>query len=259
MKKSHDLDINELYSRNYLVGVNEIAEKFLQSKMWGFCGCGIGMVTARKLISLGIIKRIVIADHDIIEESNLNRLGVDKSAIGMSKVHYFKKEIEDIHPDVEVYIHHTKINKDNFLKLFGDCDIIMNTVDFDTPLYFELSKIIKKEKKIEVFNCTMGNGAFAYSIDYAKPGAKTFSERHQNKDIKTYQLYLLEYFLNKYFKDNPNLMSMFAKYKEYGHLVGFQPQNIVGVSLAALMALESIVGLIIEDKDYHDCGISIKI
>ncbi len=108
----------------------EIKEK-LKTKTVGVAGCGgLGSNCAVALARVGIGK-LIIADFDKIEESNLNRQYYFWDQIGEVKSDTLKKNIERINPAVEVINHNILIEESNFEELFKECDLVIEA--FDRP------------------------------------------------------------------------------------------------------------------------------
>lgn len=95
----------------------------------GIAGAGgLGSNCAVSLARIGIGK-IVIADYDIVSKSNLNRQYYFLDQIGEKKVLALKENISKINPDVEVYAYDLKLNSDKLIKIFKDCDVIVEAVE----------------------------------------------------------------------------------------------------------------------------------
>jgi len=106
----------------------EIKSK-LKTKTVGIAGCGgLGSNCAVALARVGI-GRLIIADFDKIEESNLNRQYFFWDQIGKIKSDTLKENIERINPEVEVISHHVFVDESNFKKLFEECDVIIEAFD----------------------------------------------------------------------------------------------------------------------------------
>ncbi|MDX9694635.1 MAG: sulfur carrier protein ThiS adenylyltransferase ThiF [Bacteroidales bacterium] len=108
----------------------EIKRK-LKTKTVGIVGCGgLGSNCAVALARVGV-GRLIIADFDKIEESNLNRQYFFWDQIGKIKSDTLKENIERINPELEVISHHVFIDESNFKNLFNECDLIIEA--FDSP------------------------------------------------------------------------------------------------------------------------------
>ncbi len=106
---------------------------FLSEKLKKYCigiagAGGLGSNCAVSLARIGIGK-IVIADYDIVSKSDLNRQYYFLDQIKEKKVFALKKNISRINPDVEIYAYDLKLNSDKIIKIFKDCDVIVEAVD----------------------------------------------------------------------------------------------------------------------------------
>jgi len=103
----------------------------LKTKTVGIAGCGgLGSNCAVALARVGVGK-LIIADFDKIEESNLNRQYFFWDQIGKVKSDTLKENIDRINPNVEVISHDVWIDESNFEDLFKECDLVIEA--FDSP------------------------------------------------------------------------------------------------------------------------------
>ena len=103
--------------------------KILKTKIVGIAGAGgLGSNCAVALARMGI-GELVIADFDTVEESNLNRQYYFAAQIGMKKVDALKENIARINPGVNVMVHGYKLDKDNMVSVFKECDVIVEAFD----------------------------------------------------------------------------------------------------------------------------------
>ncbi len=101
----------------------------LSKKIVGIAGCGgLGSNCAVSLARVGIGK-LVIADYDIIEESNLNRQYFFYDQIGKEKVVALKENILRINPKVDVETHLVKLTSKDIVKIYKNCDVIVEAFD----------------------------------------------------------------------------------------------------------------------------------
>ena len=98
-------------------------------KIIGVAGCGgLGSNCAVALVRAGI-KHLVIADFDVIDESNLNRQYFFLNQVGRKKVFDLRDNLLAIYPDVNVETYDTRLDEDNQVKIFGNCDVIVEAFD----------------------------------------------------------------------------------------------------------------------------------
>ena len=101
----------------------------LKTKSIGIAGCGgLGSNAAVSLARIGV-GRLVIADFDRIEETNLNRQYFFLDQIGEYKVKAIKANISRINPTVKVQEHVIKLDENNIADLFESCDVIIEAFD----------------------------------------------------------------------------------------------------------------------------------
>jgi len=95
----------------------------------GVAGCGgLGSNCAAMLIRSGISK-LVIADFDIIQESNLNRQFFFYDQIDKPKADTLKKNLLNINPDAQIEAHVVRLDPDKVVQLFAHCDVIVEAFD----------------------------------------------------------------------------------------------------------------------------------
>ena len=104
-------------------------KSILKNKCVGIAGCGgLGSNCAVSLARVGIGK-LLIADFDIIIESNLNRQYFFYDQIGQKKAYALRENINRINPLVKVEAYDIKLKSTDILRLYKDCDIIVEAFD----------------------------------------------------------------------------------------------------------------------------------
>ena len=104
-------------------------KEILKNKIVGIAGCGgLGSNCAVALARVGIGK-IIIADFDTIEESNLNRQYYFFDQIGKKKVQCLKENIHMINPNVKVEAHNIMLDSNNIVDIYRNCDVIVEAFD----------------------------------------------------------------------------------------------------------------------------------
>jgi len=103
--------------------------KKLKNKTVGIAGCGgLGSNCAVALARVGVGK-LIIADFDSIEESNLNRQYYFHKQIGASKTASLKENIKLINPNTEVEAHNIKLDSQSIIEIYKNCDVIVEAFD----------------------------------------------------------------------------------------------------------------------------------
>lgn len=148
----------------------EKIKNILSSKSVGIAGCGgLGSNCAVALARVGIGK-LVIADFDIIMQSNLNRQYFFTGQVGMKKVTALRGNIGMINPGTEVQAHDMKLDYHNIPEIFSSCSIIVEAFDLA-----EMKKMIA-ETVIENMPdkyLVMGNGIAGFGNNNAIRTVKT--------------------------------------------------------------------------------------
>jgi sulfur carrier protein ThiS adenylyltransferase len=106
----------------------EIAGR-LENTIVGIAGCGgLGSNCAVALARVGV-GTLVIADFDIISESNLNRQYYFSDQIGFKKVFMLRENIGRINPRVKIIAHDIRLLPINIPSVFSGCDVIVEAFD----------------------------------------------------------------------------------------------------------------------------------
>ncbi len=134
----------------------ENIKKILQTKTVGIAGCGgLGSNCAIALARSGIGK-LVIADFDKIEESNLNRQYYFYDQIGLPKAHTLKDNIKRINPMISVESKVVLLTEENIPEIFKYCDVVVEAFD-KTEMKEMIMKVVsnKMSKKYLVMGIGM--------------------------------------------------------------------------------------------------------
>jgi sulfur carrier protein ThiS adenylyltransferase len=106
----------------------DIKDKVKQAVI-GIAGCGgLGSNAAIALARIGV-KKLVIADFDKVEPSNLNRQQFFFSDLGKNKTDALNSFIKSVTPFVAVEKHFIKLDLDNIFEIFKECPIIIEAFD----------------------------------------------------------------------------------------------------------------------------------
>ena len=133
----------------------------------GGLGSNIAMLLARSGIG-----RLVIADFDIVELSNIHRQNYPLSAIGRKKVDAIAEEISRINPWCIVEKHDIRITKDN-VSIFSECDVVCEAFDDAEQKIMLIESLSAMNKKIVSGNGMAGKGP-ANSIVTRKVGSDIY-------------------------------------------------------------------------------------
>ncbi|MBN2821967.1 MAG: sulfur carrier protein ThiS adenylyltransferase ThiF [Coriobacteriia bacterium] len=98
-------------------------------KRVGIVGCGgLGSNAAWMLVRSGI-GTLVLADHDLVEESNLHRQFFFRDQVGMPKTEALSINLTRIDPAVNLELFHEHVDEQNFATIFSEIDLFIEAVD----------------------------------------------------------------------------------------------------------------------------------
>jgi sulfur carrier protein ThiS adenylyltransferase len=116
----------------------------LSNRIVGIAGCGgLGSNCAVALARVGVGK-LIIADFDRVEESNLNRQYFFIDQIGKAKVQALKDNIGRIDPGIIIETHNLVLDSNNIPEIFSDCEVIVEAFDKAEMKQMLIETIIEK-------------------------------------------------------------------------------------------------------------------
>jgi len=116
----------------------------LSDKVVGIAGCGgLGSNCAVALARVGIGK-LVLADFDRVEESNLNRQYFLREQIGEFKAEALRDIIHRIDEGVTTETHVVNLDPESVQAFFADCDIIVEAFDTDHAKLMIIETVLDK-------------------------------------------------------------------------------------------------------------------
>ena len=117
-------DIKQIFTRN-VPGTRAV----LAEKTVAIAGCGgLGSNAAAAIVRAGIGK-LIIADHDIVELSNLNRQYYFMSDIGKRKTDALSAHLLEINPGLKLEAHFVELTPGNVCDYFQDADLLVEAFD----------------------------------------------------------------------------------------------------------------------------------
>lgn len=131
--------IPERYQRNLGVISPSEQAKLLQSEVVIIGAGGLGGTVLEFLARMGIGK-LIIADKDLIVDSNLNRQILStENNLGQSKTEFAVKRVKEINSSIEIVGHPVFINSDNVKKIIEGAEVVVDALD-NLPSRFVLQK-----------------------------------------------------------------------------------------------------------------------
>jgi molybdopterin/thiamine biosynthesis adenylyltransferase len=90
---------------------------------------GLGGYVAEALARMGV-GRLVLIDHDVFEEHNLNRQILSAEAkLGTSKVQAARQRVAEVNSAVEVVGHAVALTRENLPRLLEGADVVVDALD----------------------------------------------------------------------------------------------------------------------------------
>ena len=89
---------------------------------------GLGSNCAAHLVRAGI-RRLILADFDVVSESNLNRQFFFRDQIGLKKVDALATNLRRIEPDLDLTLVSERLDAAGVAKLIVPADIVVEAVD----------------------------------------------------------------------------------------------------------------------------------
>ncbi len=130
-----------------------IAEKLGQSVV-GIAGLGgLGSNVAIALARAGIGK-LIIADFDKVEESNLNRQQYFIDQIGKNKVDCMIENLRRMNPRVQVEGHQITLTTENIPQVFGKADVIAECFDSASAKQMIVETVLTKMDGVRIVSAS---------------------------------------------------------------------------------------------------------
>ncbi len=118
-------ELEVLMASRHTPGVHERVKKGIV----GIAGVGgLGSAVAVALARIGV-GRLIIADFDVVEPSNLNRQQFFVDQIGLPKVEALRENLARINPYVQVAVFQGRLTPDNIPQLFAGVDVMVEAFD----------------------------------------------------------------------------------------------------------------------------------
>lgn len=101
----------------------------LRDAMVGIVGLGgLGSNVAWMLVRSGI-RRFVLADHDRVETSNLNRQFYFSDQVGIHKTEALSENLRRIQPDLDLTLIQQTVDQSDVVPMFRHVDVLVEAVD----------------------------------------------------------------------------------------------------------------------------------
>lgn len=118
-------ELDALLTARHTPGVHALVKRATV----GIAGVGgLGSAVAIALARTGV-GRLIIADFDLVEPSNLNRQQYFLDQLGLPKVYALRDTLARINPHVHVAACHLRLTPGNIAEIFGAADVLVEAFD----------------------------------------------------------------------------------------------------------------------------------
>jgi len=118
-------ELEALMASRHTPGVHER----VKAATVGIAGLGgLGSAVAIALARVGV-GRLVVADFDVVEPSNLNRQQYFVDQLGLPKCEALAANLKRVNPYVKLQAHNARVTPDNAGVLFGEVDVLVEAFD----------------------------------------------------------------------------------------------------------------------------------
>ncbi|MFA5030376.1 MAG: ThiF family adenylyltransferase [Patescibacteria group bacterium] len=172
-------------ARNHLL-VNQDEQRILRDIRVGIIGLSVGQASAMTLTISGVSKQLKLADPDIIEATNLNRIHAGIADIGLRKTVKVSRLITELDPFANPELFSEAItegNIDNFLLGDNKLDIVIDAFD-DVRMKTQLRKVARKQRIPVIMATDVADGAVIEIDRYdLNPDMKMFGGRIDEREL----------------------------------------------------------------------------
>jgi molybdopterin/thiamine biosynthesis adenylyltransferase len=154
-----------LYSRNWAFIERGLQERLAEVTIFT-AGTGLGSVIACLAARTGF-QRFILADGDVVEESNLNRQPFMRGQMGQNKASATAALIGAIAPHAAIEVVPRFVEQRDFRMLVPRADIVVNTIDMESLAFVELNRVARAAGKTVLFpiNIGWGGGLLVFTPD----------------------------------------------------------------------------------------------
>ena len=121
-------------------------------------GCGIGSSFAELAVRMGV-EHLILADGDMVGDTNLNRQSFSVKDIGTPKVRALAARLRAINPAVAITEFESTPNRNDGTSLIAEADLVFDTIDLsDLSTIVGLHDECRRQKKAAIKALAVGWG-----------------------------------------------------------------------------------------------------
>lgn len=227
-----------LFSRNPPFIDADIQKELGKLKV-GIVGCGLASQPALALARLGV-RWFRLWDFDVVEVSNMNRQAFFARQLGMNKALATAQILKDIDASIPVEPHGIRMTN-SCLGQCLDIDIAINSADFDDPVYYDISEMLRTKRGWCLCPMNLGFGGLLLVIG---PNSPSLTELTGGR--KTNATGFITSLLNSChgFQFSDDLVRMGPQVLSAGDRHGWFPQKVVATSITTALIAWSLVTIV---------------
>ena len=163
--------------------LTERERHILENAKVGIAGAGgLGSNVAMLLVRAGM-KKLVIADFDIVNESNLNRQFFFRRQLGEKKIAALAENLRMIEPDLDLSLHDVRLTPENTDFVFAGCNVVVEAFDSAEAKAMLLHSLLPTGKPIVSATGLAGWGR-SNDIRVRKVGRNLILVGDQTRDVR---------------------------------------------------------------------------
>ena len=163
--------------------LTERERNILENAKVGIAGAGgLGSNVAMLLVRAGM-KKLVIADFDTVNESNLNRQFFFRHQLGEKKIDALAANLHLIEPSLTLELHDTRLSPENADWVFSGCQIIVEALDSAEGKAMLLRALLPTDKPI-VSAIGLAGWGRSNDIRMRKVGRNLILVGDQTRDVR---------------------------------------------------------------------------
>ena len=163
--------------------LTERERHILENAKVGIAGAGgLGSNVAMLLVRAGM-KKLVIADFDVVNESNLNRQFFFRRQLGEKKIAALAENLRMIEPDLDLSLHDVRLTPENTDFVFAGCNVVVEAFDSAEAKAMLLHSLLPTGKPIVSATGLAGWGR-SNDIRVRKVGRNLILVGDQTRDVR---------------------------------------------------------------------------
>lgn len=177
-----------LTSRNRNL-INEEEQKKLSEAVVFVAGMSVGSNVVESLVRQQIGGKLIIADFDVLEPTNLNRIQASFDSVGELKTDVVAKKVSLLNPYIEIVKYDKGVDTKSLAEIVDSHQpsVIIDEID-SVEVKFEIRSIAQKFRIPVVMATDNGDGAILDIDDFQKdPNAPHFGGRIPNNVIEQFK------------------------------------------------------------------------